>query len=108
MSDATTDGPLQPVPPAVEAAAELSPVYVNPLINAEELQCWRTDQGVDFGAKKGSSIVAMGNGRVTRSTIHSGWPGGGCVQYKLLQAPTRVRRCTWRSSSSRRWWWAST
>lgn len=84
ISDAASGGPLQQVPADVEAAAEFGPVYVNPLINAKDLQCWRTDQGVDYGAKFGSKIVAMGNCRIVRATTQSGWPGGGCIQYVLL------------------------
>lgn len=64
-----------------------APVYVNPLRLAKQVQRWRTDQGVDFGAQLGSIVVAMGNMRVTRSVTNSGWPGGGCVQYVLLEGP---------------------
>ncbi len=44
----------------------------------------RTDQGVDVRLKQGSPIEAMGDAVVTRATTTSGWPLGGCVQYKLL------------------------
>lgn len=57
--------------------------YRNPLAWAEHLVCERTDQGVDFFAKRWSPIRAMGNGKVVRASTTSGWPGGGIVQYVL-------------------------
>lgn len=58
--------------------------YVNPFRHATGLRLWRTDQGVDFAADRGSPIEAIGRARITRATRVSGWPGGGCVQYVLL------------------------
>lgn len=62
-------------------------IYVNPLRLASGIVLERTDQGVDFFAHKGSPIVAIGRADVTRATRGSGWPGGGVVQYKLLDGP---------------------
>lgn len=63
-----------------------APLYVNPFRECRDLRPWRTDQGVDFGARVGSLIVAQGDGKVSRATTSSGWPGGGCVQV-ILTAP---------------------
>lgn len=86
ISDAAGGGPLQPVPPNVEAAASF-PLYVDPLGCAVNLVPKRTDQGVDYWAELHSVILGMGDLFVTRSTTSSGWPGGGCVQYVLLAGP---------------------
>ena len=89
ISDAASGGPLQPVPAAVQAAADFTtvvqhPHYMNPLRDAKHLILARTDQGVDFGMDNGSPIYPVGRARLTRYTMHSGWPGGGAVQYVLL------------------------
>jgi hypothetical protein len=34
--------------------------------------------------KNGSPIEAMGPAVITRATTQSGWPLGGCVQYRIL------------------------
>lgn len=71
------------------------PIYTNPFKRAIGLVPERTDQGVDFGAKAGSPILAIGRSRITRATTTSDWPGpygsasgfggtGGCVQGVLL------------------------
>jgi hypothetical protein len=57
--------------------------YRDPLKWAVHVVNMRTDQGVDYLAAKGSLIRAMGNCQITRATTNSGWPGGGCVQYRL-------------------------
>jgi hypothetical protein len=64
--------------------------YVNPLKDAQQLTLERTDQGVDYYAKKGSPILAIGNAQITRSTTTSHWcapdpspDAHGCVQYLL-------------------------
>lgn len=57
--------------------------YRDPLKWARHVVNQRTDQGVDYWAALGSPIRAMGDGVVTRATLDSGWPGGGCVQYRL-------------------------
>jgi hypothetical protein len=57
--------------------------YRDPLKYAVHVVNKRTDQGVDYWAAKGSRIRAMGNCEITRATTKSGWPGGGCVQYRL-------------------------
>lgn len=57
--------------------------YRDPLKWAGHVVPQRTDQGVDYWAERGSPIRAMGDAVVTRATLNSGWPGGGCVQYRL-------------------------
>jgi murein DD-endopeptidase MepM/ murein hydrolase activator NlpD len=67
------------------------PVYVNPFAATKGLRLRRTDQGVDFQAAKGEPIAAIGKALIDRVSHPgdgtSGWPGGGCVQYKLLDGP---------------------
>jgi Putative peptidoglycan binding domain len=65
--------------------------YVNPFRDAQGLVPQRTDQGVDFYAKRGSPILAIGKASITRSTTQSGWcpndpspDAHSCVQYLLL------------------------
>jgi len=70
---------------------ETPTTYVNPFRDAQQLTLMRTDQGVDFFAKKGSSILAIGKAKITRATTKSGWcapdpspDAHGCIQYQLL------------------------
>lgn len=63
------------------------PHYRNPLRGARRLVTARTDQGVDYFALPFSPIYPIGRARVTRATRSSGWPGGGAVQYVLLDGP---------------------
>lgn len=71
-----------------EAAAVSTPAmyphYANPLRDARRLKPLRTDQGVDYYAFAYSRIYPIGRCRVTRAGMKSGWPGGGIVQYILL------------------------
>jgi hypothetical protein len=58
--------------------------YLNPLRGARRLILLRTDQGVDYYARAFSPIYPIGRCRITHVSTSSGWPGGGVVQYVLL------------------------
>jgi hypothetical protein len=83
-------------------------VYVNPLRDAHDLVPLRTDQGVDYMAKRGSAILAMGRATITRSTTDSHWckmtpprMPTAASSTSSSTATTRVRRSTWPSTSNR-------
>jgi LysM repeat protein len=60
----------------------VSSSYVNPF----RFGSWspaRIDEGVDWIPNVVSPVVAIGNGVVTYSSMHSGWPAGGFISYRL-------------------------
>jgi LysM repeat protein len=66
-----------PVPPTPVIST-----YVNPF----RYGSWspaRIDEGVDWIPNVVSPVVAIGNGVVTYSSMHSGWPAGGFISYRL-------------------------
>lgn len=71
--------------PAHEVAAEHPGHYVNPLPGFTK---GRTDQGVDYSAKPGAPIRAIGNGRVL--PIAANWyEGQPYVSYELQDGPQK-------------------
>jgi LysM repeat protein len=79
--------PPVPVRPVTPPPVAVSPPgggagYVNPFAYGSWSPA-RIDQGVDWIANAVSPVVAIGNGVVTYSSMHSGWPDGAFIAYRL-------------------------
>lgn len=59
--------------------------YRNPYRDVQNLRFAGFDQGVDYSGA--GPVYALGPGRVTVATTHSGWPGGGALAYTLTAGP---------------------
>jgi LysM repeat protein len=73
--------PVTPPPVVVSPPAGVAG-YVNPFAYGSWSPA-RIDQGVDWIANAVSPVVAIGNGMVTYSSMHSGWPDGAFIAYRL-------------------------
>lgn len=71
----------------VLSGSELTARYINPI----QPGLWapaRTDQGVDWlPLHPDTPVLAIGDGVVTFSSLHSYWVGGGNITYKLTTGP---------------------
>lgn len=57
--------------------------YVNPLRGGS----WtvsRTDMGIDLMPNRREPVVAIGDAKIIGSSMHSGWPAGAFIWYRLL------------------------
>jgi murein DD-endopeptidase MepM/ murein hydrolase activator NlpD len=57
--------------------------YVNPLRGGS----WgvsRIDMGIDLIPNRPEPVVAIGDAKILGSSMHSGWPGGAFIWYRLL------------------------
>lgn len=63
---------LYPFGTEISKAFSLTPVY------DETMEDWRIHSGVDFRGEKGSDVISVGNGKVTKVVFDTAW--GYCIE----------------------------